>query len=69
MPGKAHSPEQIVRKLRQVEVAVTGGKSVARQHVGSASPTTLTTGGGRSTTRSDHTAHSDTVHQHLKPSG
>ena len=30
MPGKAHSPEQIVRKLRQVEVAVTGGKSVGQ---------------------------------------
>ena len=30
MPGKAHSPEQIVRKLRQVEVAVAGSKSVGQ---------------------------------------
>ena len=30
MPGKAHSPEHIVRELRQVEVAVTGGKSVGQ---------------------------------------
>ena len=30
MPGKAHSPEQIVRKLRQVEVAVAGDKSVGQ---------------------------------------
>ena len=30
MPGKGHSPEQIVRKLRQVEVAVASGKSVGQ---------------------------------------
>ena len=30
MPGKAHSPEQIVRKLRQVEVVVAGSKSVGQ---------------------------------------
>ena len=30
MPGKGHSPEQILRKLRQVEVAVAGGKSVGQ---------------------------------------
>ena len=30
MPGKGHSPKQIVRKLRQVEVAVAGGKSVGK---------------------------------------
>ena len=28
MPGKGHSPEQVLNKLRQVEVAVAGGKSV-----------------------------------------
>ena len=28
MPRKRHSPEQILRKLREVEVAVAGGKSV-----------------------------------------
>jgi len=28
MPRKGHSPEQVLRKLRQVEVAVAGGKSV-----------------------------------------
>ena len=43
MPGKAHSPEQIVRKLRQVEVAVAGSKSVGQAVRGvGASPTTLT---------------------------
>ncbi|MEE2841736.1 MAG: transposase, partial [Chloroflexota bacterium] len=30
MPGKGHSPEQVLNKLRQVEVAVAGGKSVGR---------------------------------------
>ncbi len=28
MPRKGHNPEQILNKLRQVEVAVAGGKSV-----------------------------------------
>jgi len=28
MPGKGHNPEQVLNKLRQVEVAVAGGKSV-----------------------------------------
>ena len=28
MPGKDHSPEQVLNKLRQVKVAVAGGKSV-----------------------------------------
>ena len=30
MPRKGHSPEQVLRKLRQVEVAVAGGKSVGQ---------------------------------------
>ena len=30
MPGKGHSPEQVLNKLRQVEVAVAGGKSVGK---------------------------------------
>ena len=30
MPRKGHSPEQVLNKLRQVEVAVAGGKSVGR---------------------------------------
>ena len=30
MPRKGHSPEQVLNKLRQVEVAVSGGKSVGR---------------------------------------
>ena len=68
MPGKGHSPEQVLNKLRQVEVAVAGGKSVGRHYMGSASPTTLATGGGRSTTRSDRTDHSDTGHQCLRRS-
>ena len=28
MPGRGHSPEQVLNKLRQVEVTVAGGKSV-----------------------------------------
>ena len=30
MPGKGHSPEQVLNKLRQVEVAVAGGKSLGQ---------------------------------------
>ena len=30
MPGKGHSPEQVLNKHRQVEVTVTGGKSVGQ---------------------------------------
>ena len=30
MPGKGHSPEQVLNKLRQVEVAVAGRKSVGQ---------------------------------------
>ena len=30
MLGKGHSPEQVLNKLRQVEVAVAGGKSVGQ---------------------------------------
>ena len=30
MPGKRHSPEQILRKLREVEVALSKGETVAR---------------------------------------
>jgi len=30
MPGKRHSPEQILRKLREVEVALARGETVAR---------------------------------------
>jgi uncharacterized protein (DUF2384 family) len=30
MPGKGHSPGQVLNKLRQVEVAVAGGKSVGQ---------------------------------------
>ena len=30
MPGKGHSPEQVLNKLRQVEVAVAGGESVGQ---------------------------------------
>ena len=29
MPGRGHSPEQILNKLRQVEVSVANGKTVA----------------------------------------
>ena len=30
MPRKGHSPEQVLNKFRQVEVAVAGGKSVGQ---------------------------------------
>ena len=30
MPGERHSPEQILRKLREVEVALSRGETVAR---------------------------------------
>jgi transposase-like protein len=30
MPGKGHSPEQVLNKPRQVEIAVAGGKSVGQ---------------------------------------
>ena len=30
MPGKRHSPEQILRKLREVEVALARGETAAR---------------------------------------
>ena len=30
MPRKGHSPEQVLAKLRQVEVAVANGKSVGQ---------------------------------------
>jgi hypothetical protein len=30
MPGKGHSPEQVLSKFRQVEVAVASGKSVGQ---------------------------------------
>jgi len=30
MPGKRHSPEQILRKFREVEVALSRGVTVAR---------------------------------------
>ena len=30
MPRKGHSPDQVLNKLRQVEVAVAGGKSVGQ---------------------------------------
>jgi putative transposase len=30
MPGKRHGPEQILRKLREVEVALSQGETVAR---------------------------------------
>ena len=44
MPGKRHSPEQILRKLRQVEVAVAGGKSVGQAVHGRTVTTRVSTG-------------------------
>ena len=60
MPGKGHSPEQVLNKLRQVEVAVAGGKSVGQAVRGiGASPTTPATGGGASTSDSILTRQGD----------
>ena len=38
MPRKRHTPEEIVAKLRQVDVLVARGQSVADAAVRSASP-------------------------------
>ena len=56
MPGKAHSPEQIVRKLRQVEVAVAGSKSVGQAVRGIGVTDHNYYRWRQGTTRSDHTA-------------
>ncbi len=45
MPRKGHSPEQVLIKLRQVEVAVAGGKSVGQAEFAGA----LLIGCGRAT--------------------
>ncbi len=44
MPRKGHSPEQILNKLRQVEVAVAGGKSVGQAVRGRTAITRVSTG-------------------------
>ena len=44
MPGEGHSPEQILNKLRQVEVAVAGGKSVGQAVRGRTDTTRASTG-------------------------
>ena len=54
MPGKGHSPEQVLRKLRQVEVAVAGGKSVGQAVREIGVTDTLITGGDAS--RADSTS-------------
>ncbi len=55
MPGKGHSPEQVLNKLRQVEVAVAGGKSVGQAVRGIGVTDTLITGGDASTADSTST--------------
>ena len=68
MPRKGHSPEQVLNKLRQVEVAVAGGKSVghAVREIGITDHTHSTplragfiTGGGASTVDSTSTRQDD----------
>ena len=49
MPGKGHSPEQVLNKHRQVEVAVAGGKSVGQAVRGIGVTDPLITGGDAST--------------------
>ena len=55
MPGKGHSPEQVLNKLRQVDVAVSGGKSVGQAVRGIGVTDTLITGGDASTADSTST--------------
>jgi len=44
MPRKRHSPEQVLNKLRQVEVAVAGGKSIGQAVRGRTVTTRASTG-------------------------
>jgi len=44
MPRKGHSPEQVLNKLRQVEVAVANGKSVGQAVHGRTALTRASTG-------------------------
>ena len=55
MPGKGHNPEQVLNKLRQVEVAVAGGKSVGQGVREIGVTDTLITGGDASPTDSTST--------------
>ena len=68
MPRKGHSPEQVLNKLRQVEIAVAGGKSVgvAVREIGVTDHTRstplragCTIGGGASTADSTLTRQGD----------
>ena len=52
MPRKGHSPEQVLNKLLQVEVAVAGGKSVGQAVREIGAPTTLIIGGEEITVKS-----------------
>jgi len=49
MPRKGHSPERVLNKLRQVEIAVAGGKSVDQAVRGIGVTDPLITGGDVST--------------------
>ena len=55
MPGKGHSLEQVLNKLRQVEVAFAGGKSVGQAVRGIGVTDPLITGGDASTADSTST--------------
>ena len=44
MPRKGHSPEQVLNKLRQVEVAIAGGKSIGQAVRGRTATTRASTG-------------------------
>ena len=54
MPRIGHSPEQVLNKLRQVDVAVSGGKSVGQAVRGIGVTDPLITGGDAS--RADSTS-------------
>ena len=78
MPRKGHSPEQVLNKLRQVEVAVSGGKSVGRavREIGVTGHTHSTplragrtTGGGASTVVSTWTRQDDSKSSSRKTPG
>ena len=69
MPGKGHSPEQVIKSSVKSRLPSPVARASVRQDRGAASPTTLTTGGGRSTTRSGLIAHLDTGRRCRRQSG
>ena len=55
MPGKGHSPEQVLKSSGKSRLPLQAARALVRQYVGSVSPTTLITGGDASTADSTST--------------